>query len=544
MENLNSQDSLGISESFSPFSSSLPSTRPARILKPKPNMTCRRKREFISEEKKDASYWEKRRKNNEAAKRSREKRRLNDMVLENRVLALNEENVRLKTELLQLKLRFGLISTASYMEKSQQIGGNSVNHYFSSGYSSGSQVMVNSDSSEAEQSSRGDGNTPLAKYSPRGSLSDMSDGSSRDSPEPMTYEVKHESSSMDINTLEQENTQMMFHSLGSHHQEIDSVMDYHQEPASLPSANLAPQRSVILYRSSSSSYPVESQRTQEVEQQHTLASHVPQVGGNPTKPESSEPITEGTHQLKTLDSTYEFSTVEEQATYNIQQEHQQHRNHQLEDLGPDSYAPDLLNSNEESDLSSYHPSYLNSQDEEPPVLTYEGGPSSETYYQERSAKDSSSSDGDPRSSDKDASTDDESPFSSSCSEAGGYHRLSSHPVSPAHPYSTSQNPGEGQTEVKTTALPHKLRLKYRALSNGGNSQYDTSATMVCSPVLPQHPYLALTHVNQQTSNSSISARESQTPMGFCKPAPQDREQKEDGKKETERRVNSRNKRRD
>ncbi|CAF88753.1 unnamed protein product, partial [Tetraodon nigroviridis] len=93
----------------------------------KPNVTCRRKREFISEEKKDACYWEKRRKNNEAAKRSREKRRLNDMVLENRVMALNEENIRLKTELLQLKLRFGLISTASYMEKSQQISNSTSN---------------------------------------------------------------------------------------------------------------------------------------------------------------------------------------------------------------------------------------------------------------------------------------------------------------------------------------------------------------------------------------------------------------------------------
>ncbi|XP_061414115.1 uncharacterized protein LOC133346507 [Lethenteron reissneri] len=46
----------------------------------------RRKREFTPSEKKDASYWDKRRKNNEAAKRSREKRRLNDLVLETRVL--------------------------------------------------------------------------------------------------------------------------------------------------------------------------------------------------------------------------------------------------------------------------------------------------------------------------------------------------------------------------------------------------------------------------------------------------------------------------
>uniref|UniRef100_A0A8C4YKR9 BZIP domain-containing protein n=1 Tax=Gopherus evgoodei TaxID=1825980 RepID=A0A8C4YKR9_9SAUR len=80
---------------------------------------------FISDEKKDASYWEKRRKNNEAAKRSREKRRFNDLVLESRVLALNEENLRLKTELLQLKLRFGLISTAAFVEKSHQGRGQS-----------------------------------------------------------------------------------------------------------------------------------------------------------------------------------------------------------------------------------------------------------------------------------------------------------------------------------------------------------------------------------------------------------------------------------
>ncbi|CAM9892037.1 unnamed protein product [Lampetra planeri] len=68
----------------------------------------RRKREFTPSEKKDASYWDKRRKNNEAAKRSREKRRLNDLVLETRVLGLLDENARLKAELLALKFRFGL----------------------------------------------------------------------------------------------------------------------------------------------------------------------------------------------------------------------------------------------------------------------------------------------------------------------------------------------------------------------------------------------------------------------------------------------------
>ncbi|XP_077185912.1 nuclear factor interleukin-3-regulated protein-like [Paroedura picta] len=164
----------------------------ARALKGKPSASCRRKREFISDEKKDASYWEKRRKNNEAAKRSREKRRFNDLVLENRVMALNEENVRLKTELLQLKLRFGLISTAAFMEKSQQLSAASAAGHFYGAEDGGrysgslSRSHLSEDSSETEQSSRDSISASMAKYSPRGSLSDMSDGSSRGSPVPQT----------------------------------------------------------------------------------------------------------------------------------------------------------------------------------------------------------------------------------------------------------------------------------------------------------------------------------------------------------------------
>uniref|UniRef100_A0A8C6WFG9 BZIP domain-containing protein n=1 Tax=Neogobius melanostomus TaxID=47308 RepID=A0A8C6WFG9_9GOBI len=73
----------------------------------------RRKREFTPAEKKDDGYWNKRRKNNEAAKRSREKRRANDMVLERRVLGLLEENACLRAELLALKFRFGLVKDPS-----------------------------------------------------------------------------------------------------------------------------------------------------------------------------------------------------------------------------------------------------------------------------------------------------------------------------------------------------------------------------------------------------------------------------------------------
>ncbi|XP_063302028.1 nuclear factor interleukin-3-regulated protein-like [Pelobates fuscus] len=151
----------------------------------------RRKREFISDEKKDDSYWEKRRKNNEAAKRSREKRRFHDLVLEGRVAALDEENGRLRSELLQLKLRYGLISAASFLESGQGIGtrksvdsesmlcGSGGNRSYTSSY-----LGMNSDSSEADSG----GGAAMDEYSPRGSISDLSDQSPIDSPGPSTYE--------------------------------------------------------------------------------------------------------------------------------------------------------------------------------------------------------------------------------------------------------------------------------------------------------------------------------------------------------------------
>lgn len=68
----------------------------------------RRLREFIPEHKKDQGYWLKRQKNNEAAKRSREKRRMNDFVLSHQIIQLTSENKRLKLELQALKRRFGV----------------------------------------------------------------------------------------------------------------------------------------------------------------------------------------------------------------------------------------------------------------------------------------------------------------------------------------------------------------------------------------------------------------------------------------------------
>lgn len=584
-------------DSYSPYDGSLPSpasdsgSRVSRQAKgSKATVTSRRKREFISDEKKDASYWEKRRKNNEAAKRSREKRRLNDMVLENRVMALNEENVRLKTELLQLKLRFGLISTASYMEKSQQISNSAADgngngsstsgtpngsaYLSSSGYSSASQVMLNSDSSEAEQSSRGERHSALHKYSPRGSVSDMSDSSS--SPEPMGYNIKKEPTSMEMAGLE--NNMMSsgipngmpngaYHgnhnTLVSTHQQssplAESVMDFQQhhqqQQCHMEVSNPAPQatsaqRSVILYRSSSGCYPMESQRPEEQQSQQSRASQHCQDTLTSKFSDCSVTITEVAEKLertKTLDSPqYEYTNGHSESAEELQQRYnQQHDNHSLQhtENHQNPFAPDLIHNNEEGKSSFIqHNGYLNTLDEEPPVLTYEGGPRVDGFYQENSsAKDTSSSDGDPRSSDKEGSTDDESPSSSS-SDISSYHQKME---------GAGSLHGECHAEVKATALPHKLRLKYRALSNGtSGAQMEgfISTSMSPSPTLPQHPYLALSS-NPHSGNSNGESKDTENELDYAEEVRSQvnemaEAKKEGGKKGSSSGRGGRNKRRD
>ncbi|CAG5897380.1 unnamed protein product [Menidia menidia] len=593
-------------ETFSSYEESLPSlqgtpSRLGRMVKPKPNVTCRRKREFISDEKKDASYWEKRRKNNEAAKRSREKRRLNDMVLENRVIALNDENVRLKTELLQLKLRFGLISTASYIEKSQQIsvsstpgnGGSSSSssssQYYSTGYSSGSQMMMNSDSSETEQSGRGEDRRQLVKYSPRGSLSDMSDSSSRDSPEPIPFEIKQEGDRLEMDIANGTTTQIMFNihrglaSVPAHHQiqqhqEMDAAYRSqqqehqhllqqqrppHQEPVpavqpvgQAASRPPAAQRSVILYGASSASYPVDAlARPQDVDMQAALKqSGQICVGQLPQSvaESSAESLAEVTEQLerKTLDSPpYELSDscaeAKEKQVFRVCQLAPQQLEQQQQQQDGDSSADSVSHSHLYHHLQQPHHSYLSAQDEEPPVLSYEGGPRIEAYYQGQSVSSSkdTSSEGDPCSPDKEASTDDDESPSSSCSDVGGYHnqRLSSvlQPASPLPQYhGCPQVQGwDPQGEVRGTALPHKLRLKHRAMStgsSGGNcsgQESPTSPSSTTPPPLPQHPYLSL-------SPPQNIKREG--PGGTCKQmASAEGTRKEGGKKEAGGRRNKR-----
>jgi hypothetical protein len=53
----------------------------SQLLSRKDVIPARKRRDFIPNNMKDDHYWERRRKNNLAAKRSREKRRLNDIVL-------------------------------------------------------------------------------------------------------------------------------------------------------------------------------------------------------------------------------------------------------------------------------------------------------------------------------------------------------------------------------------------------------------------------------------------------------------------------------
>jgi len=68
----------------------------------------RKQREFIPEAKKDDCYWDRRRRNNEAAKRSREKRRLNDMLLETRVIELSKDNHIMKCQLNAVFEKYGI----------------------------------------------------------------------------------------------------------------------------------------------------------------------------------------------------------------------------------------------------------------------------------------------------------------------------------------------------------------------------------------------------------------------------------------------------
>ncbi|XP_064215628.1 uncharacterized protein vri isoform X1 [Tribolium castaneum] len=97
-----------LSSSTSPDADSFPPGYNMNSVKHKELFSQRKQREFTPDSKKDDSYWDRRRRNNEAAKRSREKRRFNDMVLEQRVVELTKENAILKAQLEAIKEEYGI----------------------------------------------------------------------------------------------------------------------------------------------------------------------------------------------------------------------------------------------------------------------------------------------------------------------------------------------------------------------------------------------------------------------------------------------------
>ena len=73
----------------------------------------RKPRKFVLEANKDDTYWERRRKNNEAAKRSRGRRRANNMSLESRVIKLTKVNNFLTAQLRSMYMRLQRRSSPS-----------------------------------------------------------------------------------------------------------------------------------------------------------------------------------------------------------------------------------------------------------------------------------------------------------------------------------------------------------------------------------------------------------------------------------------------
>ncbi|KAK2820875.1 hypothetical protein Q5P01_023834 [Channa striata] len=75
-------------------------------LKPQP-MIKKAKKVFVPEEQKDEKYWQRRKKNNLAAKRSRDARRLKENQITVRAAFLERENAALRTEVTELRKECG-----------------------------------------------------------------------------------------------------------------------------------------------------------------------------------------------------------------------------------------------------------------------------------------------------------------------------------------------------------------------------------------------------------------------------------------------------
>ncbi|RUS87813.1 hypothetical protein EGW08_004412, partial [Elysia chlorotica] len=73
----------------------------------------RARREFVPDDKKDTSYWCKRLKNNDSARRSRVKRKALEKLMESRLLELQKENIELRHEMAAMERRYNVKSNSS-----------------------------------------------------------------------------------------------------------------------------------------------------------------------------------------------------------------------------------------------------------------------------------------------------------------------------------------------------------------------------------------------------------------------------------------------
>ncbi|XP_075890892.1 TEF transcription factor, PAR bZIP family member a isoform X1 [Nelusetta ayraudi] len=81
-------------------------------LKPQP-MIKKAKKVFVPDEQKDEKYWQRRKKNNVAAKRSRDARRLKENQITVRAAFLERENTALRTEVAELRKECGRYKTVA-----------------------------------------------------------------------------------------------------------------------------------------------------------------------------------------------------------------------------------------------------------------------------------------------------------------------------------------------------------------------------------------------------------------------------------------------
>ena len=87
---------MSFEEPLDPMSSSSPDADLRDI-------NTKREVSLVPEERKDAAYWERRRKNNDAAKRSRDARRMKEEEIALRAAFLEQENLKLRAQVAILK---------------------------------------------------------------------------------------------------------------------------------------------------------------------------------------------------------------------------------------------------------------------------------------------------------------------------------------------------------------------------------------------------------------------------------------------------------